>query len=79
MLKCHLQLKVKSKTGCPFLMYKLFVKIMFGTVYALAHKCLQICSSWTKLHKELVCLKDIFLKNGYPEDFINKCFNKIYG
>ena len=27
MLTCHLQLKVKSKTECPFLMYRLFVKI----------------------------------------------------
>ena len=49
----------------------------FGTAYALAYRCLQILSSWTKLHNELVCLKEIFLKNGYPEDFINKCF-KIF-
>ena len=27
MLTCHLQLKVKRKTECPFLMYTLFVKI----------------------------------------------------
>ena len=27
MLTCHLQLKVKSKTECPFLIYRLFVKI----------------------------------------------------
>ena len=51
----------------------------FGTVYKLAYRCLRICSSWTKLHNELVCLKEIFLKNGYPEDFINKCFKKNYG
>ena len=43
----------------------------FGTVYTLAHTCLQICSSWTKLRNELVCLNEIFLKNDYPEDFIN--------
>ena len=35
------------------------------------------CSSWTKLLNELVCLKETFLKNGYPEDFINKCFKKF--
>ena len=39
--------------------------------YTLAYRCLRICSSWTKLHNELVCLKEIFLKNGYPENFIN--------
>ena len=49
----------------------------FGTVYTSAYRCLRICSSWTKLHNELVCLKAIFLKNGYPEDFINKCFKKF--
>ena len=27
MLTCHLQLKMKSKTECPFLMYRIFVKI----------------------------------------------------
>ena len=32
----------------------------FGTVYTLAHRCLRICSSWTKIHNELVCLKKIF-------------------
>ena len=49
----------------------------FGTVYTLAYTCLRICSSWTKLHNELVCLKKTFVKNGYPEDFINKCFKKF--
>ena len=49
----------------------------FGNVYTLAYRCLQICSSWTKLHNELVCLKETFFKNGYPEDFINKCFKKF--
>ena len=48
----------------------------FGTVYTLAYRCLQICSSWTKLHNELVCLKEI-LKNGYPDDFIDKRFMKF--
>ena len=106
MLTCHLRLKVKSKTECPFLMYRLVAKIKHlppvyckptfsgvythfdsflpstyksGTVYTLAYRCLSICSSWTKLHNELVCLKEIFLKNGYPEDFINKCFKKFMG
>ena len=49
----------------------------FGTVYTLAYRCFRICSSWTKLHNELVCLKENFLKNGYPEGFISKCFKKF--
>ena len=38
----------------------------FGTVYTLAYRCLRICSSWTKLHNELVCLKEISLKKWLP-------------
>ena len=29
------------------------------------------------MHNELVCLKETFLRNGYPEDFINKCFKNF--
>ena len=43
----------------------------FGTVYTLAFICFQIYSSWTKLHTELLFLKQIFLKNGYPENFMD--------
>ena len=46
----------------------------FGNVYTLAYRCFRISSSWTKLHTELVCLKYIFLKNSYPENFLNKWF-----
>ena len=49
----------------------------YSTVYTLAYRCLRICSSWIKSHNELVCLEEIFLKNGYLEDFINKCFKKF--
>ena len=45
--------------------------------YTLAYRYFRICSSWIKLYNELVCLKETFLKNGYPEDFINKCFKKF--
>ena len=39
--------------------------------------CFRVCSSCTKLHTELVCLKRVFLENGYPENFINKCFKRF--
>ena len=38
---------------------------------------MRIRTGWTKLHNELVGLKEIFSKNGYPEDFINKFFKKF--
>ena len=41
----------------------------FGAAYTLAYRCFQICSSWTKLHTELVCLKRIFLQKWLPWRF----------
>ena len=32
----------------------------FGTVYTLAYTCFRTSSRWTKLHTELVCLKQFF-------------------
>ena len=36
-----------------------------------------ICSDWTKFHRELVTLKEIFQRNGYPKSFTDKCFRKF--
>ena len=49
----------------------------FGMVYTLGYRCFRICSDWTKFHAELTFLKKIFRKNGYPENFIDKCFKKF--
>ena len=43
-------------------------------IYTLVFRCFSICSNWTNFHNELVFLKDIFFKNGYPISFIDKCF-----
>ena len=48
-----------------------------GTVYRHSYRSLQICSRWTKLHYELVCLEETFLKIGYPKDFLDKCFKNL--
>ena len=44
---------------------------------ALANRCFWICSDCTKLHIELLILKEIFLKNDFTETFINKCFKRF--
>ena len=46
----------------------------FSMIYNLVFRCFSICSNWTNFHNELVFLKDIFFKNGYPISFIDKCF-----
>ena len=40
--------------------------------YTLVFRCFSICSNRTNFH-ESAFLKDIFLKNGYPKSFIDKC------
>ena len=49
-------------------------KYKFSMIYTFVFRCFSICSNWTNFHDELVFLKDIFLKNGYPISFIDKCF-----
>ena len=46
-------------------------------IYTLVFRCFRICSDWNKFHKEIIFLKDIFLKNGYPTSFIDKCFKTL--
>ena len=43
-------------------------------IYTLVYRCFSLCSDWTKFHNELIILKEIFLKNGYPSSYIDNCF-----
>ena len=45
-----------------------------GMIYTLANRCFRICSSWSMFHQQLILLRGIFKKNGYPENFIDRCF-----
>ena len=49
----------------------------FGIVNTLVYICFLICSNWTQFHTKFSFLKGIFQKNGYPENFIDKCFKKF--
>ena len=46
----------------------------FCMIYILVYRCFKICSDWTKFHEELNFLKQILLKKGYPQSFIDNCF-----
>ena len=45
-----------------------------GMIYTLVNKCFRTCSSWSMLHQQLMLLRDIFQKNSYPDNFIDRCF-----
>ena len=50
----------------------------FGMIYTLVYRCFKICSDWTKFNEELNFLKQIFLKNRYPQSFMHSCFKTIF-
>ena len=70
---------VSSKPYTVYTHFDSFLPVTYqsGTVYTLAYKGFQRCSSWTKLHHELLFLKQIFLKSDYPDNFVNKYFKRF--
>ena len=46
-------------------------------VYIFLIRCFLICSNWPMFHSQLTLLKEILKKNGYPENFIDRCFKLL--
>ena len=46
-------------------------------LYTLVYRYFTLCSDWTKFHREVLTLKEMFQRNGYPKSFIDKCFKKF--
>ena len=57
-----------------------FIPISYkhGLVNILMFRCFKICSSYEKLHNEIVYLKEIFKRNRYPNDFVDLCIKKFF-
>ena len=53
--------------------FKVFYLMLINWVWHILYRCFQVCSNSTQFHTELTFLKEIFCKNGYPENFIDKC------
>ena len=45
-----------------------------GMIYTLVNRCFRICSNWSNIHPPLILLREIFQKNSYPGNFIDRCF-----
>ena len=39
----------------------------------------KLCSNFDIFHQEIIFLKDIFKRNGYPSKFIDKCIKTFFG
>ena len=48
-----------------------------GMIYTLVNRCFRISSSWSMFYQQLTLLREIFQKNGYPENFIDRCFKLL--
>ena len=46
-------------------------------LYTLVYRCFALCSDCSKFHRELVTLKEILQRDGYPKLSIGKCFKKF--
>ena len=44
-----------------------------GLISSLLYRAFKLCSNFEIFHQEIIFLKDIFKRNGYPSDFIDKC------
>ena len=49
-----------------------------GLILTLLYRTYMICSDYSNLHKEIVYLKTVWLKNAFPLFFIDKCVKKFF-
>ena len=77
--KCSTTIYCKPAFSGVYSSFESFLPFVykFGMVYTWVYRSFCICSDWKKFHAELTFLKKILRKNGYPENFINKCFKKF--
>ena len=63
-----------------FTNFNSFIPISYkhGLVNTLISRCFKICSSYEKLHNEIVYLKEIFKCNRYANDFVNLCIKRFF-
>ena len=48
-----------------------------GLIWSLLYRAFSLCSSFELLHQEILKLKDILKRNGYPISFIDKCVKRF--
>ena len=57
-------------------------KYKTGLVLTLLFRIYTLCSDWSKIHKEIINLRNIMLKNNFPAKFIDRCiklfFDKLF-
>ena len=44
-----------------------------GLISSVLYRAFKLCSNFEIFHQEIIFLKDLFKRNGYPSNFIDKC------
>ena len=52
-------------------------KWKYSLIHCLLHRAYTICSNWQVFSQEIEFLKDIFIKNGYPENVFLSCVKRF--
>ena len=70
-----LAIKVTSK----FTNFESFILVSYKSnlIFTLLLRAFQLCSNFKLFHQEILTLKNNFLKNGYPFNFINVCIKRF--
>ena len=74
----------KPSFTCLFTNFDSFIPIAYkrDLVYTLLNRYFKICSSYHLHHSELIYLKKLFVNNGCPEIFLERCIrvslNKLF-
>ena len=48
-----------------------------GLISSLLYRTFKLCSNFKIIHQEIIFLKDIFKRNGYPSNFIDNCVKRF--
>ena len=67
----------KPPSGGAYTHFDSFFVLYIQNHYELHVMYFWICSNWSMFHSQLTLLKQIFQKNGYPENFFDKCFKLL--
>ena len=62
-----------------FTNFESFIPLSYktGLILTLLYRAFKLCSSFEIFHQEIITLKDIFKRNGYPLSFIDNCIKRF--
>ena len=62
-----------------FMNFESFIHVSHKSnlIFTLLFRAFKLCSSFELFHQEILNLKDIFKRNGYPYNFIDVCIKRL--